>query len=234
MTAYLYAPRCPIPSPVLQSASGSGNAFCWVWGAGIRANTLPIRITKIEIFIEPGAGVLTGSPGGLVMPLYQVDSCVFSGSSIAPTIVPVPARGPQAPPSSCTTSMSTLTASLPGAVSGQYNYSVQGTPPSGTYKYLGSSTLGSQAGGVVVAAGVYQFPFNLLIPAGSAFWIGSPTTPLIVTQVINQGTTGQQTVVHPTSDAALVAITDLNAYSYHQMFRGTNIYYDEVRLQPSF
>lgn len=221
MTAYVYTPYCPVPTPH-STYNGSqytnGNINALIWGAGIRAGTYPIRIAKIESFIQ-------GS-----LPLYRVDSATFHNSTVIAPATPVDLRQ-GAPVPTCTTGMSTaVTFYTYGNPYGTYNITVSGTIPSGTFHYLGTCPLATavtvQSGSTTTTVGynpgIYQFAFDLTIQPGSMFWFGSNIT---ATQIVVNGGTNNYLAYNGT----LAGQSTWAQAATQETVTPVNIYFEEVQ-----
>lgn len=223
MTAYVYTPYCPIPTPRYSyngSAYVAGYMGVLIWGAGIRAGTYPIRIGKVETYFA--------AP----LPLYRVDSAAFRNSTLAAPAALVDLRQ-GSPVPTCTTGMSTATNYItPGSPYSTYQYTPSGQIPTGTFHYLGScppaTGSGTSAGGGPGAAptgniaGVYEFAYDLTILPGSLFWFGSNIT---ATQVVVNG--NQNNYLSYNGSLAGANTWDLN--SSKEYITPVNIYFEEVQ-----
>ena len=220
MTAYVYSPYVDVPAGRYAGGTTSGFVSATVWGAGILATTLPIRIIKVE------NSALT------MLNMYEVSSASLRNSSIQPTIVPSNLHsGVLAPPPTCAVGESTVTTSINGST-GVYTYSISGNIPTGTLKYVGSvpaASAGTAIGGVTPPGGLSPYEFSpwAIIAPGNAFWIGSDIQAFTFT---SPGAGTAHVVQHGGAPS-------VNSWSYidnTNVLASTNIYFDELRLQPSY
>lgn len=176
MTAYVYTPWAPVPSPTQPvppngTTVNNGNVNTSVWGAGIRAETYPIRMIKLETVLYVSIAI------------FRVDNGTFRNSTLPGQSTPFPLRQ-GAPAATCTTGMSTtVTRMIQVGDSFSYGYSISGNIPTGTLRYLASApgNGASQAavGGVAASSlTTYQFPAETIIQPGSMFWFGAQSQPL--------------------------------------------------------
>lgn len=200
MTAYIYSPLCPIPTPVW-SGSGNGNTHIEVWGAGILAVTYPIHLIAIEWTFP----VL----------MWRVDGATMHNSSVAPTITPFSLRQ-NAATCTATTAMGTATRNLSGST---YSYSISGAIPSGTFNFLGGNIpTGSTP---ATTASRYQPASEIIVEPGSALWFGSSVTAINATQG-GAATTAYQ--------GGVVANSDVNAtVPVVQIKQAACIYFEEIQ-----
>jgi hypothetical protein len=226
MTAYVYTPYAPVPTPRVAVASGGGSytngyLYTLIWGAGIRAGTYPIRIGKIENFFTAS------------LPLYRVDTAAFRNTTLATPPTPVDLRQ-GSPVPTCTTGMSTATDFMTyGSPYSTYSFAVSGQIPTGTFHYLGTcppsnsgtaatTTNSAQPAGSSIQAGQYEFAYDLTIQPGSMFWFGSNITAFQV--VVNNGTNN-----YLAYNGCLAGQSSWDYMSSKETNIPVNVYFEEVQ-----
>lgn len=214
MTNYVWRPYAPILTPSIPVGGTSAGYFATsIWGAGIRANMYPLRIKMVK-----------NSAPAFPLNLYRVDSAVLNNSSIAPPVAPVPLRQ-GAPSATCTTAVGTVAFYSSNGSNPTTTWSISGAIPSGSMMLLGGSLseairpVLTDLGSNDASSSTYEFPDEVLIQPGSAFWMGSDFT-------------AYSSAAYPLARSGAVAANNTGyniTGSYGPRFFSTVVHFEEIQ-----